>query len=215
MWSTGITVWSLKATSLRTWSCKALLLSRTHTLVADMTRWSKTRQHTNLSLNACWWKCKATIHLCTESDAHVRVKVPSCTAPYKKIGRWTLARKHAASLLTAVRPAQEYFSNTETNIWASKNISRTTKLRIFNSIVKSILLYGAETWRTTKTALQKIQTFYNTCLRCILNIRWPERITNEDLWRRAKQEPIDVQIRRRKWGWIGHTLRKPPSNATR
>jgi hypothetical protein len=91
------------------------------------------------------------------------------------------------------------------NIWASKNTSRTTKLRIFNSNVKSILLYGAETWRTTKTALQKIQTFYSTCLRRILNIRWPERITNEELWRLAKQDPINMQIRRRKWGWIGHT----------
>jgi hypothetical protein len=38
------------------------------------------------------------------------------------------------------------------NIWTSKNISRTTKLRIFNSNVKSILLYKAETWRTTKIA---------------------------------------------------------------
>jgi hypothetical protein len=56
------------------------------------------------------------------------------------------------------------------NIWASKNISRTTKLRIFNSNVKSSLPYRAETWRTPITVLQKIQTFYNTCLRRILNI---------------------------------------------
>jgi hypothetical protein len=26
---------------------------------------------------------------------------------------------------------------------------------------------------------------------------------------------IYVLIRRRKWGWIGHTLRKPPANVTR
>ncbi|XP_055997932.1 uncharacterized protein LOC130047300 [Ostrea edulis] len=45
------------------------------------------------------------------------------------------------------------------NIWASKNIRITTKLRILNSNVKSVLLYGAETWRMTKTTLQKIQTF--------------------------------------------------------
>lgn len=32
------------------------------------------------------------------------------------------------------------------NIWSSKNIRITTKLRILNSNVKSILLYGAETW---------------------------------------------------------------------
>ena len=53
------------------------------------------------------------------------------------------------------------------NIWASKEISTRIKLRIFNSNVKSVLLYGSETWRKTKTMLRKIQTFINTCLRRI------------------------------------------------
>nr|KAG5708556.1 hypothetical protein BaRGS_032977 [Batillaria attramentaria] len=36
------------------------------------------------------------------------------------------------------------------NIWASKVISTRTKLRIFNSNVKSVLLYRCETWRINK-----------------------------------------------------------------
>ena len=36
------------------------------------------------------------------------------------------------------------------NIWATGGISMRTKLRIFNSNVKSVLLYGRETWRATK-----------------------------------------------------------------
>nr|KAG5711268.1 hypothetical protein BaRGS_005965 [Batillaria attramentaria] len=101
------------------------------------------------------------------------------------------------------------------NVWASKVVSIRTKLRIFNSNVKSVLLYGCETWRTTKTMQQKIQTFLNTCLRRIFNIRWPEKIRNEELWERAGQEPVAKQILWRKWGWIGHTLRKPASSTTR
>ena len=62
--------------------------------------------------------------------------------------------------------------------------------------------------------MEKIQTLFNTCIRCILNSRWPERISNKDLWRRTKQQPMDVQIRKRKWRWIGHTLRNPPSSIT-
>ena len=57
------------------------------------------------------------------------------------------------------------------NIWASGGISMTTKLRIFNSNVKSVLLYGRETRRTTQTMQQKIQTFFNTCLRRIYKIQ--------------------------------------------
>ncbi|XP_068713224.1 uncharacterized protein [Montipora foliosa] len=100
------------------------------------------------------------------------------------------------------------------SIWASKEISTRTKLRIFNSNVKSIRLYGCEIWRTTKTIQQRIDTFFNTCLRRICNIRWPEKIRNEDLWERAGQEPVVKQIMRRRWSWIGHTLRKPASIAT-
>ena len=32
---------------------------------------------------------------------------------------------------------------------------------------------------------------------------------------RAGQEPVSKQILKRKWTWIGHTLRKPPNNTTR
>nr|KAG5689681.1 hypothetical protein BaRGS_006306 [Batillaria attramentaria] len=101
------------------------------------------------------------------------------------------------------------------NIWASKVISTRTKLRIFNFNVKSVLLYRCETWRITKTMQQKIQSFFNTCLRRIFNIRWPEKIQNEEQWERAGQEPLAKQILRRKCSWIGHTLRKPASSTTR
>ena len=62
---------------------------------------------------------------------------------------------------------------------------------------------------------RKIQTFFNTCLRRIYNIQWQEKIRNEDLWERAGQEPVAEQILRKKWVWIGHTLRKPASSTTR
>ena len=63
--------------------------------------------------------------------------------------------------------------------------------------------------------LQKTAVLRQRCLRSIMGIHWPEVIRNEELWKRAKQERIDTQIRRRKWGWIGHTLRKPTTNITR
>jgi hypothetical protein len=45
-------------------------------------------------------------------------------------------------------------------------------------------------------------------LRRIINIKWTDNITNKELWRITKQKPIEIQIKRRKWNWIGHTLRK-------
>ena len=95
------------------------------------------------------------------------------------------------------------------NIWASGEISMRSKLRIFNSNVKSVLLYRCETWRTTQTMQQRILTFFNTCLR--RKVQWQEKVPNEDLWERTGRESVAKQILRRKWGWIGHTLRKHPA----
>ena len=38
------------------------------------------------------------------------------------------------------------------------------KIRIFNANVKAVLLYEAETWRTTLTTTKRVQTFVNSCL---------------------------------------------------
>ncbi|KAK7097424.1 hypothetical protein V1264_004408 [Littorina saxatilis] len=101
------------------------------------------------------------------------------------------------------------------NVWASADLSINTKLRIFNTTVKSVLLYGAETWRTTVAITRKIQTFINTCLRKILRIRWPDTISNKDLWQRTKQLSVEQDILQRRFRWIGHTLRKTTTSITR
>ena len=108
-----------------------------------------------------------------------------------------------------------YAFNTLRQIWRSIALSVRNKIRIFNTNVKSVLLYGSETWDVTKISTQKLQTFTNRCLRNILNIRWLEVVSKEELWNKAKQTPIEMEIKKRKWGWIGHTLRKPVSNITR
>ncbi|KAH3789554.1 hypothetical protein DPMN_167736 [Dreissena polymorpha] len=41
-------------------------------------------------------------------------------------------------------------------IWGSSEIGITTKIRLFNAIVKPLLhYYGAETWRTTVNTIKK------------------------------------------------------------
>lgn len=40
-------------------------------------------------------------------------------------------------------------------IWTSGDLTLTTKIWLFNSNVKSLLLYRAETWRTSKTSNSK------------------------------------------------------------
>ena len=88
----------------------------------------------------------------------------------------------------------------------AKSLRKDPKIMIFNAYVKSVLLYGCETWLVTNEIQCKIQTFVIICLRYILRIWWPN-ISNKDLWKVTGQEDINLKIKR-KFRWISHTLRK-------
>ena len=88
------------------------------------------------------------------------------------------------------------------NVWCWAWLSTRTKVRIFNSTVKPVLLYGCETWRMNETPMKKLQAFINTCLRKILRIHWPETISNAALWEQTRQIPVKDDITQRKWRWV-------------
>jgi hypothetical protein len=94
------------------------------------------------------------------------------------------------------------------SVWSSSNINLHLKIKLFNACVKSVLLYGCETWFVTSKTTQKLQAFVDRCLPNILGIWWPRIITNQELWEKTGQSELDVEIKRRKYGWIRHTLRK-------
>jgi len=54
-------------------------------------------------------------------------------------------------------------------IWASKKISLLAKVRLYESLVLSMLLYGAETWLMKQTSTKKLEAAHNLWLRKIAN----------------------------------------------
>ena len=91
-----------------------------------------------------------------------------------------------------------------------KFISPWTKIRIFNSSVRSALIYGRETWRLTKKIIAQLQIVINRRPRYIIGVWWPRKISIEELWQRIRQERIEIAIE-----IIGHTLRKPATGINR
>nr|CAX82477.1 Retrovirus-related Pol polyprotein [Schistosoma japonicum] len=85
------------------------------------------------------------------------------------------------------------------NIWDSKQLSTNLKVRLFNSNVNTVILYGAETWRNTSNILMTVQVFINKCLHRILNVCRPETVSNSLVWERTNQLPAEETIRKRRW----------------
>ena len=93
-------------------------------------------------------------------------------------------------------------------IWNASDISRKTKVSLFKSLVLSVLLYGCETWKLTQGEERKLDTFQTRCLRRIFKIRWQQHVSNEKVLELADAGTISKEVRRRRWTWIGHIMRK-------
>ena len=92
-------------------------------------------------------------------------------------------------------------------IWKNSQFTYKTKIKIFKSNVISVLLYGCECWRMTKTDEKKPDAFLHKSLRQMFKIYWPMRVTNEEIRARVGLETISKQVARRRWTWLGHVLK--------
>ncbi|GAA6085621.1 SLAIN motif-containing protein 1-like, partial [Tachysurus ichikawai] len=100
-------------------------------------------------------------------------------------------------------------------LWRHQTISRKMKLRIYDSAVLSILLYGLETWPLNKTLAARLDGFDSRALRTIENIRWPQRVYNQMLRARTCQPRASSLAAQRRTRWLGHVLRLPSDHPTR
>ncbi|MCG8432081.1 MAG: reverse transcriptase family protein, partial [Candidatus Omnitrophica bacterium] len=80
-------------------------------------------------------------------------------------------------------------------VWRSR-VSLRTKLRIYNAVVISTLLYAAETWATTQTEEKRLDAFDTKCLRRILNVKWFHRVRNTEIRARTEQQPVSLLLKR-------------------
>jgi hypothetical protein len=104
---------------------------------------------------------------------------------------------------TRIQKARGAFTRLR-KIWIAHYVNKDIKIKQFNVYVKSVLLYGCQTWLVTCEIQRKIQSFVNRCLRYIMKIWWPRVISNEKPREMTGQININKEIRKRKFGWIGH-----------
>jgi hypothetical protein len=87
--------------------------------------------------------------------------------------------KGAQRKMSRIKKAMEAFITLK-NIGKPGQVKTGTKKSIFNTNVKTVLLYGSETWRTTKATCKSLQVFINRCLRRNLRLQWSGNIWGKD-----------------------------------
>jgi hypothetical protein len=87
----------------------------------------------------------------------------------------------------------------------TSKIDSELKKKLVKCYICSIALYGAETWTLRKVEQKYLESFEMWCWRRMEEISWRDRVNNEAVLHRVKEERnILHTIRRRKANWIGH-----------
>ncbi|RHY31971.1 hypothetical protein DYB32_002987 [Aphanomyces invadans] len=94
-------------------------------------------------------------------------------------------------------------------LWLRRDhIAEKTRLRLYDSYVKPILLYNCGIWALTQTELKTLEQFHRHQLRSLLGIHFPTHTSDDDLYRRCKTKPLHITILRQRWNLFGHILRR-------
>ena len=107
------------------------------------------------------------------------------------------------------------------NVWIKGNKLKTsTKIKLYKSLVKSILLYNCGSWALTLSEEERLNAYHRKkLLQKILNIRYHKKITNKSLYRIYQEKPLSLQILSARWSLFGHILQRdkdiPANKATR
>ena len=140
------------------------------------------------------------------SNGSVLQEVPD----FKYLGSWILNTESDFK----VRIANAWSAARKLNrIWKNKILPRDIKLRVFDALVLSILLYNATTWTMNKTLCKKLDGAHCRLLRYALNINWRQHIRNDQVLKDI--EPLSNQLKRRRLIFAGHCWRsgKCPSSS--
>lgn len=102
----------------------------------------------------------------------------------------------------------------------SKELSRTARIRIYETIIRPTVLYGCDTWILTKRSDTKLEAWERKMLRRIFggikadNGQWRRR-TNQEIQELYAGPSITKIIRAQRTRWLGHVERMTESRHTK
>jgi len=94
----------------------------------------------------------------------------------------------------------------ENQIWRSR-LAISTKLKLCDTCILPIFLYGSDCWAISKMDARKIDALDQWCLRMLLGIKCYQFVRNDDVWRLTKQPKLTAIIQSRRLTLFGHIMR--------
>ncbi|EYC06535.1 hypothetical protein Y032_0075g946 [Ancylostoma ceylanicum] len=94
-----------------------------------------------------------------------------------------------------------------TRVLCDKNIPDRFKSKVHRAVVRSVALYGAERWPSTKEVERRLSVMETKMLRWTADVTRADRIRNEKIRERFGVASIVDKLRETRFIWYGHVLR--------
>ena len=90
------------------------------------------------------------------------------------------------------------------SLWTSSRLSLALKMRLYNSLIISIITYSSASWTLTKAQKKRLDAFNTKALRRIVGVRWHDYITNASILIRTGQPSLMTTICKLRLSAFGH-----------
>ncbi|KAI8520792.1 hypothetical protein Bbelb_005460 [Branchiostoma belcheri] len=97
-------------------------------------------------------------------------------------------------------------------ILADRSIPFINRGHVFNSCVRSVMLYGSETWAVSTEDLRRLDRCDNAMIRWICSSRLADRVSSDQLRCRLGVSSLREILRYNRLRWYGHVQRMDPQN---
>ena len=93
-------------------------------------------------------------------------------------------------------------------ILCDRRISLRVKGKVFHTVVRPAMMYGAETWAVKKAQEKKLDVAEMRMLRWMCGVTKLDRIRNERIRGTTKVGEISKKVQESRLKWYGHVLRR-------
>ena len=95
---------------------------------------------------------------------------------------------------------------------SDKKMPRKLKIKLYMTVIRPVLLYGAECWTVRKNEEQILEKTEMRMLRRIIGVTLRDKVKGVDIRKELRVTSIQEKVREMRLRWYGHTQRMEENN---
>ena len=99
------------------------------------------------------------------------------------------------------------------SLLTNRGIPLKSRAGVYEACIRSVLLYGSETWALSGRLLGVLRTCDRRMLRYMAGVGWQDGVTSGEVAERCGIKELELKLRQGRLRWFGHVRRSEDSTA--